>query len=47
MWAQGARRPIGGVGWPHLAATRALPRCGVLLSSLESSGVHFAADKRD
>ena len=47
MWVQGAGRPTGVVGWPHLAASQAPPRCGVLSSLLESSGVRFATDKND
>jgi hypothetical protein len=40
-------QPIGRVGQPHLAASWASPWCGVLWCLLESSGVHFAVDKRD
>ena len=46
-WAQGARRPASGAGWPHMAATCPPLRWFAFWSLLESSYVGFATDKRD
>ena len=47
MGSLGARRCLGGAGWPHLAVAWPLLRCGVLSSVLKPFGVDFAVDKRD
>jgi hypothetical protein len=39
----GVEQPIGGAGWPHMAASASLPRRGVLWSPLEPSLAGFAA----